>query len=102
MIYCKLVELHEWDKNPRSITTDGFERLKKQIQKLGIYKPLIITDDGTVIGGNMRLKALKELGIEEVWVYIVNAPTDDMKMAFAASDNDRSGFYDEDLLANLT
>lgn len=60
----KISELKNWDKNPRGIKKDDFERLKKQIQKLGQYKPLLITEDGTVLGGNMRLKAYKELGIE--------------------------------------
>lgn len=53
------------------------ERLKKQIQKLGQYKPLLITKDGTVLGGNMRLKAYQELGIENVWVNVVDAPTEE-------------------------
>ena len=102
MTYRKISELHEWDKNPRTITVEAYDRLKRQIQKFGQYKPIIITDDGTVIGGNMRLKAYRELGIEEVWVSIVNAESDKQKMEYALSDNDRSGFYDEDLLANLT
>lgn len=97
----KLSELKEWDKNPRSIKKKDFDRLKKQIQDLGQYKPLLITQDGTVLGGNMRLKAYRELKIEDVWVSIVDAPTEEKKLAYALSDNDRAGFYDEDLLANL-
>lgn len=93
--------LREWDKNPRSITKDGFERLKKQIQKLGQYKPLLITEDGTVIGGNMRLKAYHELGVEDLWVSVVNPKDENEKLEYALSDNDRAGFYDDDLLANL-
>ncbi|HEX9008621.1 MAG TPA: DNA methyltransferase [Patescibacteria group bacterium] len=98
----QLDKLHNWDKNPRSISDKGFERLKKQIQTLGMYKPLLITDDGTVLGGNMRLRAYKDLGITDVWVSIVDAPTEEKKLEYALSDNDRAGFYDDDLLANLT
>ena len=46
-----------WDKNPRGIKTKDFDRLKKQIGKLGVYKPLICyKEDGhyVVLGGNMR------------------------------------------------
>lgn len=93
--------LRGWDKNPRSITKDGFERLKKQIQKLGQYKPLLITPDGEVLGGNMRLKAYQELGVDDVWVSVVNPKDEAEKLAYALSDNDRAGFYDDDLLANL-
>lgn len=97
----KLSTLKNWDKNPRSIKDKDFERLKTQIRDLGQYKPLLITEDGTVLGGNMRLRAYKELQIEDVWVSVVDAPTEDKKLEYALSDNDRAGFYDSDLLANL-
>jgi len=97
----KLSELHNWDKNPRTITKEGLERLKKQITKLGQYKPLLITEDGTVLGGNMRLKAYQELGVNEVWVSVVDAPTEGKKIEYALSDNDRVGKYEGDQLSDL-
>lgn len=97
----KISDLHNWEHNPRSISKEGFERLKKQITKLGIYKPLLITEDGTVLGGNMRLKAYKELGITDVPVSIVDAPTEEKKIEYALSDNDRAGQYEGDQLADL-
>jgi DNA (cytosine-5)-methyltransferase 1 len=99
--YWDISKLREWDKNPRSIKEKDFERLKKQIQKLGQYKPLLVTPDGEVIGGNMRLKAYQELGTERLWVSIVKPKNDSEKMEYALSDNDRVGFYDSDMLANL-
>ncbi len=93
--------LKHWDKNPRSIKKQDFERLKKQIQTLGQYKPLLITEDGTVLGGNMRLRAYKELGITDIWISVVDASTEAKKLEYALSDNDRAGYYDDDLLANL-
>lgn len=96
-----LDSLHEWEQNPRSITRDGFTRLKKQIEKLGQYKPLLVKPDGTVLGGNMRLKAYRELGISDIWVSIIEPQDDAEALEYALSDNDRAGFYDDDLLANL-
>src|SRR5581483_8163657 len=96
----KLVEikiLKEYEKNPRNITEEGMDRLKKQIQKLGQYKPLIVTPDGIILGGNMRYKALKELGIEKVWVSIVKPKDENQMLEYSFSDNDRAGFYDEGL-----
>lgn len=101
MITRKISELHNWEHNPRSITKDGLERLKKQITKLGIYKPLLITEDGSVLGGNMRLKALQELGYKDVWVSVVDADTEEKKIEYALSDNDRVGKYEGDQLADL-
>ena len=99
--YRKLSELHNWDKNPRSISEPNFKRLKKQIEKLGEYKPLLITEDGTVLGGNMRLRAYQELKWEKAWVSVVEADTEEEKIEYALSDNDRAGQYEIDQLANL-
>lgn len=101
-LYWDISKLKEWEKNPRSIKEKDFKRLKKQLEQLGEYKPLLITEDGTVLGGNMRLKAMRELGWTKAWVSIVEAETEEEKLKYALSDNDRAGFYDEDLLANLT
>lgn len=93
-----------WDKNPRGIKTKDYDRLKKQITKLGVYKPLIAYRENgnyVVLGGNMRIRALKELGIKEVDVSVVEATTEAKKIEYAMSDNDRAGFYEEDKLAEL-
>lgn len=99
--YRDISTLHNWEHNPRSMTKDGLSRLIKQIKKLGVYKPLLITEDGTVLGGNMRLQALRELGQRQVWVSVVKADTEEKKIEYALSDNDRAGKYEADQLANL-
>jgi DNA modification methylase len=99
-----ITDVEPWDKNPRGIKTKDFDRLKKQILKLGVYKPLICYKDKgkyVVLGGNMRIRALKEIGIKEVEVSIVKPKDEAQKIEFALSDNDRAGFYEEDKLAEL-
>lgn len=93
--------LKNWDKNPRAVKKDDFERLKKQITELGQYKPLLITPDGTVLGGNMRLRAYKDLGITDIWVSIVEPKTEAEMVKYAISDNDRAGYYVDQELAEL-
>lgn len=98
-------EVEVWEKNPRNIKTKDFERLKKQIQELGVYKPLIcIRENGKYItlGGNMRLRALVSLNFREVDVSLVDAPDEATRIKYALSDNDRAGEYDELTLAELT
>src|SRR3990167_2402406 len=97
----KVSNLKEWDKNPRKIDTKDFERLKKQITDLGIYKPLLVNKDNVVLGGNMRLKAYQDLGITEVEVSVVDAQTEQRMVEYALSDNDRAGSYDDQALAEL-
>lgn len=91
-----------WAKNPRGITVAGRERLRRQIEKHGIYKPLLVSPKGKkflVLGGNMRFGILKEIGHKEVDVSIVH-PKDEAEMIeFALSDNDRVGKYDLQALA---
>jgi len=98
-------KLSNWEENARGIEKKDFERLKRQIKKLGEYKPMIIVKDspvvpdGTVIGGNMRLRAYRELGYKDLWVSIVSPKTKAELLELSLSDNDRAGYYDDDMLA---
>jgi ParB-like chromosome segregation protein Spo0J len=97
----KLKDLRCWDKNPRAIKEVDFERLKRLIKKLGLFKPFLITEDGTILGGNMRYRACLDLGLDEVPVSVVKAETEQKRTEFALADNDRAGYYEEDKLAEL-
>lgn len=90
-----------WKDNPRAIKEDKFNELKNRIKKWGQFKPLIITLDGVVLGGNMRLRAYQELGITDIWVSVVNPKTEAEKIQIALADNEEMGFYQEDELAEL-
>lgn len=89
-------------KNPRSFTKSGIERLMKQIKRLSQYKPIIVDSrTGLIVGGHGRYEALKLLGIEDVLVSYITSKDDSEALEYSFSDNERSGFYDDDLLANL-
>ena len=93
-----------WKENPRRIKKRDFDRLKKQIQTLGLYKPLICYKENgqyVVLGGNMRLPALRELGYTEVDISVVDAKTPAKRLEYALSDNDRAGEPDDQALAEL-
>jgi DNA modification methylase len=94
-------KLHEWDNNPRSITEKGFDRLKKQIYELDVYKPLLVSEDGTVLGGNMRLKAFREYGFKNITVSVVKADTEELKIKYALSDNDQVGRTEPEQIIDL-
>lgn len=91
----QVADLTNWENNPRSILKEDFERLKGQIQKHGVYKTLLVNQDNIVLGGNMRLRAFKELGITEVMCGIVQTTNDGEMLEFALSDNDNAGTTDE-------
>lgn len=97
----KIDTLKNWDKNPRGVDQKDFDRLKSQLEKYGQYKPLLINKDGVVLGGNMRLKAMIDMGIKDVWVSEVDATTEQRMVEYALSDNDRIGYYEDQALAEL-
>jgi ParB-like chromosome segregation protein Spo0J len=92
--------------NPRLIKDAKFEKLKQSIKefpKMLELRPLIVTKDNIVIGGNMRLKALIELGykdIPEEWIKHAERLTEDEVRRFIIADNVGFGEHDWDLLAN--
>ena len=94
--------LQLWDRNPRSIKTERFKELKARLQRQGQIKPLLVAADGkTVIGGNMRLRAMQELGIAEVWVSQTEATTDKEIFDLALTDNEEFGYYEQEQVAEL-
>lgn len=101
MTFRKINELRNWSDNPRDIKPDRFQELKNRITRFGQFKPVIVTPDGEVLGGNMRLKAMKELGIEDIWVSVVEPKSEAEKIEIALTDNEEMGFYEDKQLADL-
>ena len=62
-------------------------------------RPLVVAD-GVVVGGNMRLLAMKDLGFREVSVIDVTEWTQEKRDQFMIKDNLSFGDWDYDLLAN--
>lgn len=92
--------------NPRIIKGERFEKLKKSIKefpKMMALRPMVINEDNIVLGGNMRLKALKELGYTELpdeWVKRAEDLTDEEARRFIIADNVGFGEHDWEMLAN--
>jgi hypothetical protein len=86
--------------NPRTIRDERFQQLQKSIQdfpQMMTLRPIIVDDDGMVLGGNMRLDALLALGLVEVpdaWVRRASDLTDDQKKEFTVKDNASFGQWD--------
>ena len=99
----KVSKLKSNPNNPRTINKKKFEKLKKSIKdfpKMLEIRPIVIDENFVVLGGNMRLQALKELGIKEVFCIQENDLTEQQKQQFIIKDNASFGDWDWDLLAN--
>jgi len=102
----KISELVKNPANPRIIKDEKFARLKKSIQEfpqMMELRPIVIDESGMVLGGNMRLEALKSLGkksIPDHWIKRASELSEEQKKEFIIKDNSSFGEYDWDLLAN--
>jgi len=100
----KLSDIKANPNNPRVIKDDKFKKLVKSIQdfpKMMELRPMVINADNIVLGGNMRLKALKELGYKEIpdtWVKRAEDLTEDEQRRFIISDNVGFGEHDWEML----
>lgn len=89
--------------NPRSITTDRFEQLKRTLaaeRDLLRVRPIIALTDGRVIAGNMRLRAATDLGWETVPAVVVDLERDRANL-WTLLDNQPFGEWDELGLAEM-
>ncbi len=100
----KLSDIKANPDNPRTIKDDKFKKLVnsiKEFPKMMELRPLVINDENIVLGGNMRLKALKELGYKDIpdaWVKRAADLTPDEQRRFIIADNVAFGEHDWDLL----
>jgi ParB-like chromosome segregation protein Spo0J len=98
----KVDKLKANPNNPRFIKDDKFQKLVESIRvfpEMLDARPIVVNKDMVVLGGNMRLRALKEAGIKETAVEIVD--WDEQKQAqFVIKDNVGFGEWDWNNLAN--
>lgn len=89
-------------KNPRVIKDDKFKKLVQSLKdfpEMADVREVVVNTDHVVLGGNMRLKAMKEAGWKEIPVKIVDW-TQEQQDEFVIKDNSSYGEWDWDELAN--
>jgi ParB-like chromosome segregation protein Spo0J len=102
----KLKDIKPNPNNPRVLRDEKFQKLKQSITefpKMLSLRPMVIDENNVVLGGNMRLRALQELGftdVEEAWVKRSSDLTEEEKKRFIIADNVAFGEWDWDTLAN--
>lgn len=99
----KIKDIKSNPNNPRVIKDDKFHKLCESIKafpKMLELRPIVVNDDMVVLGGNMRLKALKHLGLTEAPVIKASELTEDQQRQFIIKDNAGFGEWDWSMLAN--
>ena len=106
----KVSKLKPNPSNPRVIKDEKFKKLVKSLQEFPEMmekRPMVcVTDvDGRIypLGGNMRLRAIQELGMKEIpdaWVMMADDWTEEKRKEFTIKDNVGFGEWNWDDLAN--
>lgn len=86
IIYKKIDEIIPYNNNPR-FNDNAVEYVAKSIKEFGFKVPCIIDTGGVLITGHTRLKAAKELGMEEIPCIIADDLTEEQINAFRLVDN---------------
>ena len=87
--------------NPRKISDEVLAKLKRSIEEFGYIEPIIVNKRSMhVVGGNQRLKVLRQLDIKEVQSVIVDLD-DTHEKALNIALNKINGEWDLPLLKDL-
>lgn len=107
MNWVKLTDVKANPNNPRVIRDEKFAKLKQSIidfPEMLEKRPLVCFTDAdgkfVVLGGNMRLKALSDIGAKEIPIILADDWTAEQRAQFLIKDNVGFGEWDWDDLAN--
>jgi len=98
----KISEIKPNPNNPRIIKDDKFKKLVQSLKDfpdMAKVRPIVVNQDMIVLGGNMRLKAMKEAGWKEVPVEVVDWG-EEKQREFIIKDNVGFGEWNWEELAN--
>src|SRR3989344_8409899 len=102
IVYVPIAQLKPSEYNPRRWNKTQMDALKESIQRFSIVDPVIANSApermNVLVGGHMRLKAAKELGMETVPVAYINLPDMERERELNLRLNKNSGEFDFTLL----
>jgi len=103
--YVSISSLKASAYNPRRHSPEALSHLKESITRFGTVDPIIVNGaesrKNTVVGGHMRLKALKELKYKKAPVVFVHIDDEQKERELNLRLNKNVGDWDFDLLAEF-
>ena len=97
----KISSLKENPKNPRKLTKEQAEHLRKSLERFGQCEPIVCNLDGVIIGGHQRIRTLKKQGIKEVDVSVPDRQLTEKEVdELGIRLNKNGGEFDYEMLAN--
>lgn len=85
--------------NPR-VNDQAVDAVARSIEEFGFRSPIVVDESKTIINGHTRLKAAKQLGLEQVPVLLADDLTEEQVRAFRLADNKTAELaeWDADML----
>ena len=75
-----------YENNPR-INDDAAESVAESIRQCGYCSPIVVDEDGVILAGHTRHKAIKKLGWAECEVVVCTGMTEEQKRKYRILDN---------------
>ncbi len=105
IVYVSVTNLKLSEYNPRKHTREAMDALKESIKRFDIVDPVIANCApermNILIGGHMRVKALREMNITEVPVVYLNIPDIEKEKELNIRLNRNTGEFDWKLLTDF-
>lgn len=87
----RLAEIRPYENNPR-INDGAVDDVVESIRQCSYIAPIIVDEDGVILAGHTRYKALVKLGYEECDVVIAAGLTESQKKKYRLYDNKTAEF----------
>lgn len=95
-----LKDIRPYENNPRK-NDNAVDAVAESIKQCGYIAPIIVDEDGVILAGHTRYKALQKLGRTECEVIVKEGLTEEQKRKYRLLDNKTNELadWDYDLLA---
>ena len=87
LVYKPLCELTPHPRNARTHSKRQVEQIAASILKFGFANPILADSEGNLIAGHGRLRAARQLGLEQVPVITLTGLSEPQKKALRLADN---------------
>ena len=82
----RLEDIRPYENNPR-INDDAVEDVMESIRQCSYIAPIVVDEDGVILAGHTRYKALLRLGYDECDVIVAEGLNDEQKRKYRLYDN---------------
>jgi len=95
----KLSDIHPYPNNPRK-NDEAVQAVIESIKQVGYCDPIEVDENGVILSGHTRLKALNKLGWKEAEVVVISGLTEEQKKKYRllANKTGEIALWDTDLL----